>query len=101
MDIYRINYPDGKDLTYLKDEETNRKNKGSHLDKFLLTDFLCIREIEFKHTRNHFYTAECGMHDNIFDHGFVRMTFNKTQLPTGPGQFKLDPFLITTGLLML
>ena len=103
MDIYRINYPDGKDLTYLKDEETirKRKNKGSHLDKFLLTDFLCFRGIEFKHTRNHFYTAEYGMQDNSFDNGSVRMTFNKTQLPTGPGQFKLDPFLITKGLLML
>ena len=27
------------------------------------------------------------------------MTFNHTHMPTGPGQFKLDPYLIKTGAL--
>ena len=39
------------------------------------------------------------MQGNSFDHGSVRMTFYRTQLPTGPGHFKLDPFLITAGTL--
>ena len=50
LDIYRINHPDGKDISYLKDED-NRKHtdKGSRLDKFLLSEDLCIKEIEFTH----------------------------------------------------
>ena len=76
MDIYRINNPDGKDLTYLKDDKTKRTRK----DK----EDLCIKEIEFKHTRDYFYTKEYGMQGNSFDHGSVRMIFNRTQLPTGP-----------------
>ena len=39
LDIYRRNHPEGKDLTYLKDE-VNRKrtDKGSRPDKFLIYD---------------------------------------------------------------
>ena len=32
-------------------------------------------------------------------HGSVCMAFNLTNAQTGPGQFKLDPFLIRTGAL--
>ena len=39
------------------------------------------------------------MQDNAFDHGAVRIIYNLTKTPTGPGQFKLDPFLIKTGAL--
>ena len=46
-----------------------------------------------------FYTGEDRMQDNAFDHGSVRMIFNLTETQTGPGQFKLDPFLIKTGAL--
>jgi hypothetical protein len=57
LDIYRMNHPEGKDLTYLKDEENRKRtDKGSCLDKFLLSEDLCIKEIEFSHTRDHFYT---------------------------------------------
>ena len=73
MDINRINHPEGNDLIYLKDEENNRKqnDKGSRLDKFLLSEDLCIKEIEFKHTRDHFYIEEYGMQGNSFDHGSI------------------------------
>ena len=39
------------------------------------------------------------MQGHSFDQGAVRMTFNRTQMKTGPGQFKLDPYLIKTGSL--
>ena len=95
LDIYRINHPEGKDLTYLKDEENKMKqiDKVSRLDKYLLCEDLCIKEIEFKHTRDHFYTEEYGMQGNSFNHGSVMITFNRTH----PGQFKLDPYIIKTG----
>ena len=39
------------------------------------------------------------MRGNSFNHGSVRMTFNRIHMPTGPGQFKLYPYLIKTGAL--
>ena len=39
------------------------------------------------------------MQGHSFDHSSVRMSFNRTHMPTGPGQFKLDPYLIKTGSL--
>ena len=85
-------------MTYLKDgNDRMRLDTGSQLDKFLVAEDLPIKEAEFDHIRDHFYTMEYGMHGHSFDHGLVRMTLNKTQKPTGPGQFKLDPFLIKTG----
>ena len=77
MDIYRINNPDGKELTYLKSEETNRtqKDKGSRLDKFLISEDLCMKEMEFKHTQDYFYTEEFGMEGNSIVHGSLRMIF--------------------------
>jgi hypothetical protein len=87
-------------MTYLKDgNDRMRLDKGSRLDKFLVTEDLLIKEVKFDHIRDHFYTMEYGMQGHSFDHGLVRMTLNKTQTPTGPGQFKLDPFLIKTGAL--
>jgi hypothetical protein len=99
LDIYRRNNPEGKDLTYLNDNNRRRTDKGSRLDKFLLSEDLCIKEIDFDHIRDYFYTEEYGMQGHSFDHGAVRMTFNRTQMKTGPGQFKIDPFLIKTGSL--
>ena len=34
-----------------------------------------------------------------FDHGAVRLLINKTRADIGPGQFKLDPYLLKSGLL--
>ena len=53
LDIYRRNHAERKDLTYL-DEKVNRKRteEGSRLDKFLLSEDLCIKEIDFKHIRD-------------------------------------------------
>ena len=100
IDIYRYNNPDGRDLTYLKDgNDRMRLDKGSRLDKFLVTEDLLIKEVTFNHTKDHFYTMEYGMQGHSFDHSSVRMTYNITQKQTGPGQFKLDPFLIKTGAL--
>ena len=73
--------------------------KGSRLDKFLDTEDLLTNDVIFSHTRDFFYTGEYGMQDNAFDHGSIRMTFNQTETQSGPGQFKLDPFLIKTGAL--
>ena len=39
------------------------------------------------------------MQDNSFNHGGVKVVFNLTKTKTGPGQFKIDPFLIKTGAL--
>ena len=86
-------------MTYLNDNNRRRTDKGSRLDKFLLSEDLCIKEIDFDHVRDYFYTEEYGMQGHSFDHGAVRMTFNRTQMKTGPGQFKIDPFLIKTGSL--
>ena len=46
LDIYRRNHPEGKDLTYL-DDKVNKKrtNKGIRLDKFLLSEDLCIKRL--------------------------------------------------------
>ena len=34
-----------------------------------------------------------------FDHGAVRLLFNKKKIDIGPGQFKLDPYLVSCGAL--
>ena len=93
-------HPEGRDLTYLKDgNDRKRVDKGTRIDKFLVTEDLLIKEVTFFHIRYYFYTIEYGMQDNAFDHGAVRMVYNLTKTPTGPGQFKIDPFLIKTGAL--
>ena len=84
IDIYRNNHPEGRDMTYLKGNDRMRLDKGSRLDKFLVTEDLLIKEVKFDHIRDHFYTMEYGMQGHSFDQGSVRMTLNKTQTPTGP-----------------
>ena len=34
-----------------------------------------------------------------FDHGAVRLTYNRKKGNVGPGQFKLDPYLVSCGAL--
>ena len=100
MDIYRLNYPDGKDLTYIKDGlDRKRIDNGTRLDKFLVTEDLLDKTVEIIHTKDHFYTKEYGMRDNPFDHGSVQLKYNVVRTEAGPGQFKLDPYLVKTGAL--
>ena len=39
------------------------------------------------------------MKENPFDHGSVQLKYNVTRTEAGPGQFKLDPYLVKTGAL--
>ena len=72
IDIYRHNHPEGRDMTYLKDgNDRMRLDKGSRLDKFLVTEDLLIKEVKFNHTRDYFYTMEYGMNGHSFDHSSV------------------------------
>ena len=80
-------------------ETTARELIKVCIDKFLVTEDLLINEVTFFHIRDYYYAEEFGMTDNAFDHGAVRMVYNHTKTPTGPGQFKIDPFLIRTGAL--
>ena len=34
-----------------------------------------------------------------FDHGAVRLLYNRKKGDVGPGQFKLDPYLVSCGAL--
>ena len=59
MDIYRANYPDGKDLTYIKDGlDRKRADTGTRLDKFAVTEDLMDKTAEVIHTKDYFYTKE-------------------------------------------
>ena len=69
------------------------------MDKFLVTEDLLDKNAKITHTRDYVYTDKYGMQDNSFDHGSVHLHYNITRVEAGPGQFKLDPFLITTGAL--
>ena len=51
------------------------------------------------HKGDAFYRDHCNMTLASFDHGAVRLLINKTRAEIGPGQFKLDPFLLKSGLL--
>ena len=96
MDIYRVNYSDGKDLTYTKDGmDRKRVDNGTRLDKFVATEDLMDKTAEIIHTKDHFYTNEYGMRDNPFDHGSVQLKYNVVRTEAGPGQFKQDPYLVT------
>ena len=100
MDIYRINYPDGKDLSYIPPGMDRRRiDNGTRLDKFVVTEDLMDKSAEIIHTKDYFYTKEYGMKDNPFDHGSVQLKYNVTKTESGPGQFKLDPYLVKTGAL--
>ena len=100
MDIYRVNYPDGKDLTYIKDGmDRKRVDNGTRLDKFVVTEDLMDKTAEVIHTKDYFYTKEYGMKDNPFDHGSVKLKYNVVRTEARPGQFKLDPYLVKTGAL--
>jgi hypothetical protein len=58
-----------------------------------------FKEVDIKRTKDYFYTEKYGMQGHSFDHASLRITFNKTHKPAGPGQFKLDPLLIKMGAL--
>ena len=71
---------------------------GRQLDKFLVSEDLNIKETEVTHVSDHFYKQELNMNKK-FDHGAVRLTYNKKKSKIGPVQFKLDLYLIKTGTL--
>ena len=52
------------------------------------------------HKGDAFYKDHCNMNLAAFDHGSVRLLINKTRAEVGPGQFKLDPFLLKSGVLL-
>ena len=65
----------------------------------MVTEDLMDKSAEVIHTKNYFYYKEYGMKDNPFDHGSVQLKYNVTKTESGPGQFKLDPYLVKTGAL--
>ena len=100
IDLYRHNHPEGRELTYLKDGNDRRRvDKGARLDKFVVTEDLLMKDVNFSHVRDYIYTEKYGMQGHPFDHAAVRMHAKQNKTQTGPGQFKLDPFLIKTGAL--
>ena len=65
-DIYRHNNPEGRDLAYLKDgNDRKRVDKGTRIDKLLVTEDLPINEVTFFHIRDYYYAEEFGMTDNV------------------------------------
>ena len=100
IDIYRKKHKNGTDITYVPDTEHNRETPklGRRLDKFLVTEDLNIKEAIITHVRDNFYKTNLNMIKK-FDHGAVRLSYNKKKNDVGPGQFKLDPYLVSCGAL--
>jgi hypothetical protein len=71
---------------------------GQRLDKFLVSEDLNIKETEVLHISDNFYKTNLSMKKK-FNHGAVRLLFNKKKIDVGPGQFKLDPYLVSCGAL--
>ena len=84
----------------MPDTEHNRENPklGRRLDKFLVSEDLNIKETEILHISDNYYKTNLNMKKK-FDHGAVRLLFNKKKTDIGPGQFKLDPYLVSCGAL--
>ena len=101
IDIYRKKNPGGRAITYVPDacNERHKPTKGRRLDQILVSTDLLIDEAEVLHKGDAFYRDHCNMTLASFDHGAVRLLINKTRAEIGPGQFKLDPFLLKSGLL--
>jgi hypothetical protein len=99
-DIYRKTFKKGNATSYVPDTEHDRENpsKGRRLDKFLVSEDLLIKEVKIQHVSDNKYKTELNMKKK-FDHGSVRLQFNKKKGEVGPGQFKVDPYLISTGAL--
>ena len=55
---------------------------------------LCSKNNKVNHRRDSFYT---NFHP--FDHGSLILNLNSQKHDGGPGSFKLDPYLISTGAL--
>ena len=74
IDLYRHNHPEGRELTYLKDGNDRRRvDKGARLDKFVVTEDLLMKDVNFSHVRDYIYTEKYGMQGHPFDHAAVRM----------------------------
>ena len=68
------------------------------MDKFLVSETLNIKEVEIKHVSDNYYNTNLNMKKK-FDHGAVRLLYNRKKGGVGPGQFKLDPYLVSCGAL--
>ena len=55
--------------------------------------------IKVLHKSDWHYQELCNLGERRFDQGSVRMLINKDKAEEGPGQFKLDPYLINSGSL--
>jgi exonuclease III len=100
IDIYRKKFKKGNAITNVPDTEHNREHPelGRRLDKFLVSEDLNLKETEVLHVSDNFYKTNLNMKKK-FDHGAVRLLFNKKKIDVGPGQFKLDPYLVSCGAL--
>ena len=76
----------------MPDTEHNRENPklGRRLDKFLVSEDLNIKETESLHISDNYYKTNLNMKKK-FDHGAVRLLFNKKKIDVGSGQFNLTP----------
>ena len=76
----------GKDVTYVPDTEHDRDNPkmGRRLDKFQVSEDLNIKESTITHVSDSIYKHELNMVKK-FDHGAVRLSYNKKKSKIGPG----------------
>ena len=100
-DIYRSLNKVGKAITYVPDTVNDRLKpaKGRRLDMFLTSPEFVNSSSKILHKSDQHYTDNHNMAKAKFDHGSVRLLINKEKADIGPGQFKLDPFLLTSGQL--
>ena len=100
-DIYRSLNESGKAITYVPDtiQERIKPIKGRRLDMFLTSPEFVNDSSKILHKSDQYYTDKYNMSKARFDHGSVRLLFKKDKADIGPGQFKLDPFLLSSGQL--
>ena len=99
QDIYRKLNEKGRAVSYVPDtiHERLKPVKGRRLDMFLTSSELVDSSAKICHKPDQHYTDTFNMTKAKFDHGSVRLMINKERAEVGPGQFKLDPFLLASG----
>ena len=81
-----------------QDKMSSIKAKNVHTRCVQRVQLFPALETTITHIANNVYKQELKMVKK-FDHGAVRLSYNKKKSKVGPGQFKLDPYLIKTGAL--
>ena len=99
QDIYRKLNAKGRAISYVPDSihERLKPVKGRRLDMFLTSSELVDSSAKICHKPDQHYADTFNMTKAKFDHGSVRLLINKERAEVGPGQFKLDPFLLASG----